>query len=80
MCNFEVNENFISPTPMIKWYLNEGAVVSNIEWAIAYVKGEPLKEFIDKQTQKRIEADQMNKPALSLLHKTISNSVYGRLR
>ena len=79
MCNFK-SSNFIAPTPMIKWYLKEGANISSVDWAISYVKGAPLKEFIDKQTRARIQADLAGKSSLSLLHKTISNSVYGRLR
>ena len=78
MCNFYA-DNFIAPTQMIKWYLNEGANVT-LDWAISYVKGTPLKHFIDLMTEKRIQADRDGKPSLSLLFKTISNSCYGRLR
>ena len=77
MCNWKA-ENFIVPTEMLKWYLNEGAKIT-LNWAISYVKGTPLKDFIDLMTEKRIKADRDGKPSLSLLYKTISNSCYGRL-
>ena len=78
MCNWKA-ENFIAPSQMLKWYMKEGAKIK-LNWAISYVKATPLRSFIDRMTEKRIQADRDGKPSLSLLFKTISNSCYGRLR
>ena len=72
------SENFICPTPLLKFYLDAGAVV-RYHWVIAYERGCPLKEFIDGRTRARIAADLANKPDVSALMKCINNSCYGRL-
>ena len=72
------SKNFLCPSPLLIFYLNEGAEV-NYHWIIAYARGKPFKQFIDGQTAARIQSDIENKPGKSKLHKDISNSSYGRL-
>ena len=72
------SKNFICPTPLLKFYLKEGALVK-YHWCIAYERGRPFKNFIDGRTAARIAADLANKPDLSKLNKDINNSCYGRL-
>lgn len=69
MLTFSVKE-YICPTTMIQFYLKEGANIK-IDWAIAYSKGLPLRDFIQGQTDSRIEADRAGKKMKSKLHKDI---------
>ena len=71
-------QNYITPTTLIQFYLKQGAEIK-IEWAIAYYRSDPLNHFIQGQTSSRIQADKEGKAMKSKLHKTISNSCYGRL-
>ena len=71
-------KNYITPTTLIQFYLKEGAEIK-IDWAIAYYRSNPLNQFIQGQTTSRIQADKEGKTMKSKLHKTISNSCYGRL-
>ena len=69
MLTFSVKE-YICPTTMIAFYLEEGATIK-IDWAIAYQKGMPLRDFINGQTESRIAADREGKKMKSKLHKDI---------
>ena len=69
MLTFSTKE-YICPTTMIQFYLEEGAEIK-IDWAIAYSKGEPLRDFICGQTAARITADRQGKKMKSKLHKDI---------
>ena len=71
-------KNYITPTTLIQFYLKQGAEIK-IDWAIAYYRSDPLNQFIQGQTASRIQADKEGKTMKSKLHKTISNSCYGRL-
>ena len=71
-------EKYVTSTIMLKFLLTHGAVVEDINWAVAYVEGRPLTDFIGLQTIKRIEADQENQPHKSKLRKLVVNSCYGR--
>ena len=71
-------KNYITPTTLIQFYLKQGAEIK-IDWAIAYDRQDPLNHFIQGQTRSRIQADKEGKAMKSKLHKTISNSCYGRL-
>ena len=71
-------KNYIAPTTLIQFYLSQGAEIK-IDWAVAYYKSDPLNDFIQGQTLSRIQADKEGKTMKSKLHKTISNSCYGRL-
>ena len=77
MLTWSVKE-YITPTTLIQFYLEQGADIQ-IDWAIAFVKTNPLNQFIIGQTNARIQADREGKTMKSKLHKTISNSCYGRL-
>ena len=77
MLTWSVKE-YITPTTLIQFYLKQGAQVT-IDWAIAYFRSNPLNDFINGQTRARIQADKDGKTMKSKLHKTISNSCYGRL-
>ena len=72
------SKNFICPSPLLKFYLKEGAIVK-YHWVIAYERGKPFKQFIDSRTAARIAADIEQKPGKAKLHKDINNSCYGRL-
>ena len=71
-------KDYITPTTLIQFYLKQGAEIK-IDWAIAYYRSNPLNQFIQGQTASRIQADKDGKTMKSKLHKTISNSCYGRL-
>ena len=69
MLTFSAKE-YICPTTMIQFYLEEGANIE-IDWAIAYTEGLPLRDFINGQTESRIAADREGKKMKSKLHKDI---------
>ena len=69
MLNFSAKD-YICPTTMIQFYLEEGANIE-IDWAIAYTQGSPLRDFINGQTESRIAADREGKKMKSKLHKDI---------
>ena len=69
MLTFSAKE-YICPTTMIRFYLEEGANIE-IDWGIAYSKGQPLRDFITGQTEARIAADREGKKMKSKLHKDI---------
>ena len=57
------SKGFIGCTPLLRFYLDLGMILSNIQWAIQYQRGAPFAEFVSSLVNERIEAvENDNKP------------------
>jgi hypothetical protein len=71
-------KNQVLATPMIRFYLEIGMKITNVEWAIQYIRGDkPFKKFIDSMVKVRINSFGANKP-LGDRAKFTMNSCIGR--
>ena len=57
------SKGFIGCTPLLRFYLDLGMELSNIQWAIQYQRGAPFAEFVSSLVGERIKAaEECNKP------------------
>ena len=67
-------------TPLLKWYLNHGLVISHIYTVIEYIPNAALNSFMTQVAQARLDGDRDNDKALiAETMKLIGNSSYGKL-
>lgn len=66
-------------TPVIKFYIDLGLVISNVTKFIQYKAATPLEPFVSKITEGRIAACEAGNGPLELAYKIIGNSGYGKL-
>ena len=67
-------------TPLLKWYLNHGLVISHIYTVIEYLSNAALNSFMMQVAQARLDGDRDNDKALiAETMKVIGNSSYGKL-
>ena len=67
-------------TPLLKWYLNKGLVITKVYEVIEYQKNVCFTEFVDNISNARREGDaDSEKACLADLAKLIGNSSYGSM-
>ena len=67
-------------TPLLKWYLNHGLVISHIYTVVEYIPNAALNSFMTQVAQARLDGDRDNDKALiAETIKLIGNSSYGKL-
>ena len=64
----------IFSTPLLQYYLTNGFIVSNIQYAAEYVEEAPFRPFVNKLVDMRIEATDTNNNLQQNLSKMIMNS------
>jgi len=70
-------KEYMCTSGMLKMYHSWGMKISNLQLAVEYQRGYPLKKFINKVTSKRIEATIANDTTLQNLYKLVVNSRIG---
>ena len=67
-------------TPLLKWYLNHGLVISHIYTVVEYIPNAALNSFMMQVAQARLDGDRDNdKELIAETMKLIGNSSYGIL-
>ena len=67
-------------TPLLKWYLNHGLVITHIYTVVEYVPNAAFNSFMMQVAQARLDGDRDNDKALiAETMKLIGNSSYGKL-
>ena len=67
-------------TPLLKWYLNHGLVITHIYTVVEYIPNAAFNSFMTQVTQARLDGDSDNDKALiAETMKLIGNSSYGKL-
>ena len=73
-------EKILLATPLLKWYIEHGMVVSDVYTVIEFTPKQCFKKFVDKVAFDRREADAGRKPKLQAdTSKLIGNSAYGSM-
>ena len=71
-------EKILLMTPLLKWYISHGMLVTKVHQVIEYSKMACFKEFGEQVTNARREGDSQNaKKIIALLFKLIGNSAFG---
>ena len=66
-------------TPLLKWYLEHGLVITHIYTVIEYVPNAALKDFTVQVAEARLHGDCDSQYALTAkMHKLEGNASYGR--
>lgn len=74
-------KEYIGCTPLLRFYMNLGMKVTNIQWALNYQRGKPFKGFVAELVEERIRASQAipeDKPRGDRA-KFVLNSAVGKL-
>ena len=67
-------------TPLLKWYLNHGLVITHIYTVVEYIPNAAFNSFMTQVAQARLDGDRDNDKALiAETMKLIGNSSYGKL-
>ena len=67
-------------TPLLKWYLNHGLVITHIYTVVEYIPNAAFNSFMTQVAQARLDGDCDNDKALiAETMKLIGNSSYGKL-
>jgi len=72
-------EGILLSTPMLKYYLESGMVVSKLYYFVEYAAQTPFRSFVDKMVGKRIEATKSGDKLSQNMSKMLMNSSWGRL-
>ena len=62
---------------LLRWYLNHGALLRKLHWAVSFEEAPVLKDYVDLNVRKRNEAPATDALA-KMVYKLMSNSVYGK--
>ena len=66
-------------TPLLKWYLNHGLVITNIYTVVKYIPNAPFSGFMTQVTQARLDGDcDKDEALIAKTMKLIGNSSYGK--
>ena len=72
-------EKILLYTPLLKWYISKGLVVTKIHSVIEAKKNRPFKEFGDAVSNARREGDvDSSKAMIADMMKLVGNSAFGR--
>ena len=67
-------------TPLLKWYLNHGLVITHIYTVIKYIPNAAFNSFMTQVAQARLDGDHdKDKALIAETMKLIGNSSYGKL-
>ena len=67
-------------TPLFKWYLNHGLVITQIYTVVEYIPNAAFNSFMTQVTQARLDGDRdKDKALIAETMKLIGNSSYGKL-
>ena len=67
-------------TPLLKWYLEHGIVITNIYTVIEYIPNAAFNSFMMQVAQARLDGDRdKDKALITVTMKLIGNSSYGKL-
>ena len=67
-------------TPLLKWYLEHGLVITRIYTTVEYIPNAAFSSFMTQIAQCRLEGDHdKDKALIAEMSKLISNSSYGRM-
>ena len=67
-------------TPLLKWYLEHGLVITCIYTTVEYIPNAPFSSFMTQIAQCRLEGDHdKDKALIAEMSKLIGNSSYGRM-
>jgi hypothetical protein len=50
-------KKMLFPTELLKWYLEHGIIVSNISYAVRYIRKAPFQEFAEQVSRERRAGD-----------------------
>merc|ERR1719367_2661263 len=71
--------NMLFTTPLLKWYLEHGLIMSNIKQVVHFRRLQCFSSFVDEVTSARREGDRdPSKRVQSDIMKLMGNSSYGR--
>ena len=66
--------------PLLRWYLEHGAVITNVYWTIDYQPTKIFTWFVEQVTEARRTGDkEKSKALLAEVFKLLGNSGYGKL-
>jgi len=72
-------EKMLVYTPLLKWYVDHGVVVTRVYREINYKREKPFQWFVDEVTEARRMGDtDKNKALLADIFKLLGNSAYGK--
>ena len=71
-------KEIILTSPLIQFYQEIGMKISNVVWAIEYVKGQPFEKFVSEMVELRIKSHETGNTALGTRAKFSMNSTVGR--
>ena len=72
-------EKILLGTPLLKWYLEKGLVVTKVYVLVEYVPEETFKPFVEEVTHaRRLGDENLECKILSDLYKLLGNSSYGK--
>ena len=72
-------KGYLCTTELLKIYHNWGMKITNLQFALEYQRGYPMKKFVEKVTANRIQATLDKDTIKQNLWKLVANSSYGRL-
>jgi len=73
-------ERMLVYTPLLRWYVNHGAVVTKVSRTIDYETGKIFTWFVEQVTEARRTGDvDRSKALLTEVFKLLGNSAYGKL-
>ena len=67
-------------SPLLKWYLEHGLVITNIDTVVEYVPNPAFNTFMSQVAQACLDGDRdKDKAFIAETMKCIGNSIYGKL-
>ena len=73
-------KDILLSTPLLRWYLQRGLIVTNIEQVVEFVPTTPFQDFVNDITHHRQIADKVpSKKIIALNRKICGNAAYGSL-
>ena len=66
-------------TPLLKYYMESGMLISKVYSAVEYTAQEPFRPFIDSMVKQRIAATETGNKMAQQISKLLMNSSWGRL-
>ena len=71
------SQGFIACTPLLRFYMEIGMEVSNLQWALQYEAASPFADFVNSLVEVRIAAKESNNGPLGDRSKFCLNSAVG---
>ena len=74
------SKGYIGCTPLLKFYMELGMKISNLQWALQYEKSEPFKDFVSSMVKERINATDLKNGPRGDRAKLVLNSAVGKYK